>query len=192
MVIARHHQHAAIWGGAIGVGVFERIAGAVHTGAFAVPQADHTIDGAAGMALHLLGAIDGGGGEILVHGGEEFDVMLAQQRRDFPRLQIDPRHRRATIPRDHARRVQPGPAVPPRLIEHDTDNRLGAAEKHPPVLAGVAIHQGVFGIQDCAVLDGIHRHSPVAYGDSMGRVRCEFLPIASDLRDFAVKISVIC
>ena len=82
MVVARHHQHAAARGGAVGVAVLQRVAGAVDAGALAVPHGEDAIDLGAGVGLDLLRAEDGGGGEVLVDRGEELDAGL---RRGGPR-----------------------------------------------------------------------------------------------------------
>ena len=58
MVVAGHGQDTAPWGGASHVGVFEHIRAAIYAGAFAVPNAKHTIKllSSWGREPHLLGA----------------------------------------------------------------------------------------------------------------------------------------
>ena len=74
MIVAGNHQHAAMGRGAIGVAVLQRIARAVDARAFAIPETENAFDLALRIGLHLLAAEHGGGGEILVDGGEEFDA----------------------------------------------------------------------------------------------------------------------
>ena len=160
MVVARHHQHAAMWAGAIGIAVLERIARAINAHALAVPHAEHAIDGALGVAFHLLRAEQSGGGEVFIDGGEEIHVVLAQQRTRPPRLAIDSGHWRSAISGDHPRSVQPGQPIPPRLIEHDAHQRLRSGQKHPPALARIAVLQPIGFLHQAIVERNIHCHFP--------------------------------
>ena len=54
MIVAGDHQHAAVRRTAVGVAVLQGIAGAIHAGPLAVPDAEDAIDGATGVGLDLL------------------------------------------------------------------------------------------------------------------------------------------
>jgi hypothetical protein len=71
VVIARHQQDAAIGRGAGMAHVLEHVAAAVHPGRLAVPHGEHAVDRGFAGQVHLLRAPDGGGGQFLVHAGQE-------------------------------------------------------------------------------------------------------------------------
>ena len=74
MVVAGDDEHAAMRRGAVGVAVLEGVARAVDAGALAVPHGEDALDLGAGVGLDLLRAEHGGGGEVLVDGGQELDA----------------------------------------------------------------------------------------------------------------------
>src|SRR5579872_5945339 len=102
MVVAGDDKHAAMRRGAIGVAMLERVARAVDAGTLAVPEAEHAVDLAAGLRLHLLRAEHGGRGEILIHGRQELDALCLQLLLDAPELEVDAAERRAAITGDEA------------------------------------------------------------------------------------------
>ncbi len=81
VVVAHRHQHAAVARGAGEVGVAEHVARAVHARPLAVPEAEDAVDLLARIGFDLLGAQHGGGGEVLVDGGQELDLVLGDQLR---------------------------------------------------------------------------------------------------------------
>ena len=89
MVVAGHHEHPAVGRGAIGVAVLQRVAGAVDAGALAVPHGEDAVDLRPRVRLHLLGAEDGGGGEVLVDRGQELDAGLGEALLAAPELEVE-------------------------------------------------------------------------------------------------------
>ncbi|BCY19897.1 hypothetical protein OkiPb01551_07930 [Bordetella pertussis] len=93
MVVAGHHQHAAVARGAGHIGVLEDVAAAVHARPLAVPHAEHAVVLGAREQVDLLRAPHGGGGQVLVDAGLEFDVMLLQVLGGLPHVLVDPAQR---------------------------------------------------------------------------------------------------
>ena len=89
MVVARDHQHAAGARGSRVVAVAKRIAGTIDAGAFAIPIGEHAVIAGGLEQRHLLRAPDGGGGNLLVHPGEEVDMALLQMLLGLPHLDVD-------------------------------------------------------------------------------------------------------
>ena len=143
MIVAGNDQHAAMRRGAVGVAVLQRIAGAVDAGALAVPEAEHAIDFARRVGFDLLRSQHGGGGKVLVDGGQEFDAPFAQEFFGAPEFQIDAAERRAAIAGDESGRVDAVGAIAVALVEQDAHQRLRARQQHTPAPARVSVHQGV-------------------------------------------------
>ena len=143
MVVARHHQHAAMRRGAVGVAVLQGVAGAVDAGALAVPHGEDAIDLRAGVGLDLLRAEDGGGGEVLVDGGEELDAGLGEAVLAAPELEVEGAERRAAVAGDEAAGVAAGLAVAAGLVEEDAGQRLGAGEEDPSRGQVVAVGEAI-------------------------------------------------
>src|SRR5262249_17737467 len=79
--------------------------------------------------LRLLGAPDGGGGEILVDAGLETDVVGDELTRRPHELLIEPAERRAAIASDVARRVEAGAPVALLLHQREPHQRLVAGDE---------------------------------------------------------------
>lgn len=79
MVISGDNQHAAMRRRAIGIAVFQRVAGTVNTRAFAVPQAKYTIDLFVRMCFHLLRSKDSRGSQFFIHCRKKLNVVLFEQ-----------------------------------------------------------------------------------------------------------------
>src|SRR5262249_60204898 len=94
---------AAVLRGAGEIGVAQDVARAVNARALAVPHAEHAIEPALAAQLGLLRAPQRGGGEILVDGGLEQDVVLPAQRLGALELVVEAAERRAAIAGDVAR-----------------------------------------------------------------------------------------
>ena len=97
VVVAGKTQHAAVFRRARGIAVAEHVAAAVDAGALAVPDADHAVMLGAGREIELLRAPDRGGGEVLVHAGLEFDVVLLEMFSRGEQLLVIAAERRAAI-----------------------------------------------------------------------------------------------
>ena len=70
------------------VAVLHHVAGAVDTRSFSIPDGEHTVDVGAGNRLELLGAPDGGGGEILIDAGLKDDSMLVEMGLGLPQRRV--------------------------------------------------------------------------------------------------------
>ena len=77
VVIPGHRNHTAPGRGTGHVGVFEHIRAAVHTGAFAVPDAEHAVVfvRARWRKAQLLGAPQRGGRQLFVDAGLEHHMV---------------------------------------------------------------------------------------------------------------------
>jgi hypothetical protein len=131
MIVARHHQHAAMLGGACRIGVAHHIARAVDTGTLAVPDAEDAVIGALAAHLGLLRAPERGGGKVLVDAGMEFDVVRIEPLRRAHEGLIDAADRRAAIAGDIARRVEPGAPVELLLHQRQAHHGLRPGDMHP-------------------------------------------------------------
>src|ERR1700712_2537897 len=78
VVVASQHQHAAVFRAASAVAVLEDVAAAVHARAFAVPHGKHAIVLGVLEQIGLLGAPDGGGGQVFIEAGVEGDVVSVE------------------------------------------------------------------------------------------------------------------
>ena len=94
MIVARHHQHAAMRRGASGVGVLEHVATAVHARPLAIPHAEHAVVTRAGKQVDLLRAPDRGGGQVLVDAGLELDMVRLQVLGGLPHVLVHAAQRR--------------------------------------------------------------------------------------------------
>ena len=97
VVVAGERDHAALGRSAGEIGVAQGVARAVDARPLAIPDAEHAIDGRAGKAVEILRAPDRGRGEVLVEAGAEDDVVLLEQRRRAPELDVVAPERRAAI-----------------------------------------------------------------------------------------------
>jgi hypothetical protein len=84
--------------------------------------------------LGLLGAPDGGRGQVLVQPFLKADLRGLEQFSRAPHLLIDRPERRAAIARDVTGRVQPRPPIARRLLQHQPHQRLRAVEQHRRLL----------------------------------------------------------
>ena len=129
MVVAGKAQHAAVLRRARGIAVTEHVAAAIDAGALAVPDADHAIVIGAGRKVELLRAPDRGGGQVFVHAGLEFDVVLFEVFSGGEELLVVAAERRAAIAADEACGVQPRGAVAPDLGHRQAYQRLDAGQE---------------------------------------------------------------
>lgn len=128
MIVAGHDQHAAVFRGAGGIGMAEHIARAVDAGAFAIPHAEHPIEGPFAAHFGLLGAPEGGGGQILIEAGLEFDVSGLEERGGLPEGLVDAADGGAAIARDIGRGVEPRLLIKRFLHQHEAHHGLGAGD----------------------------------------------------------------
>src|SRR5215470_2914076 len=115
----------------------ENVAAAVDAGALAVPDADHAVVFGAGRQAELLRAPDRGGGQVLVHAGLEFDVVLLEMLARCKELLVVAAKGGATVTGDEACGIQPHGAVAPDLGHWQADQRLQACHKDVASALGV-------------------------------------------------------
>ena len=144
MVVAGERDHAAIRRGAGGVGVLERIHGAVDAGALAIPDTEHAIDLGAGEHADLLAAPHGGCRQILVETGCELDVMLLEEGFCAPQRVVVHAERRAAVARYEAGGVEPLRAVAFALQHGKSDQRLRTGKEYALRIQPVLVVQPNF------------------------------------------------
>jgi hypothetical protein len=130
VIVAGEQQDAAVPGAAGHVAVAQDVAGAVHAGALAVPQAKHAVILPLAAQLRLLRAPQRGGREILVEPRLKADVRFAQQFFGAHHLHVHRAQRRAAIARDIPGSIQPRRPVACLLHQHQPHQRLRAIEKN--------------------------------------------------------------
>ena len=134
MVVAADDEHAALFRGAVDVAVLERVAGAVHAGALAVPHRENAIDGALRIQRHALHAQAGGGGEVLVDRGQEVHLRLVEELLRLPQLA-------AAIAADEAGGLQALTLVLGFLGQQQPHEGLRPGEEHLAGLRGEVVRQ---------------------------------------------------
>src|SRR5258708_29972632 len=100
VVVAGETQNAAVFRRARGVAVAEHVAAAIDAGALAVPDTDDAVIIGALGEIELLRSPDRGGGEVFVHAGLEFDVVLIKVFSGGEKLLIVAAERRAAVTAD--------------------------------------------------------------------------------------------
>ncbi|SAI44934.1 Uncharacterised protein [Bordetella trematum] len=148
VVIADHHQHAAVARGASRMPMMQGVAGAIHARPLAVPHGEYAIDLAVGACAGLLGAHHGRGREILVDARQETHLMRIQRGLGLPHGHVHAAQRRTPIARDEAGRLQPALAIGAALRQHQAHQRLGAGQENTALLAFQVVGQLVI------VIDG--------------------------------------
>ena len=144
MIVAGERDHAAIRRGAGGVGVLERIHGAVDAGALAIPDTEHAIDLGAGEHADLLAAPHGGGRQVLVETGRELDVMLLEEGFRAPQRVVVHAERRAAVAGYEAGGVEPLCAVAFALQHGKSDQRLRTGKEYALRIQPVLVVQPNF------------------------------------------------
>ena len=124
MVIAGHHQHAAVRRAAIHVAVLDGVARPVDAGSLAVPEPEDPVHGRRWLLFRLLRAGHDGGGHILVHGRQEIDLVAVEMPVGAPQLDIEGGERRAAIARYQPAGGQPRRRVEACLVQQHAHQRL--------------------------------------------------------------------
>src|SRR6185312_5196818 len=124
------------------VGVLEGVARAIDTRSLAVPHAVDAIVPGAGIEMDLLGAPQGGRGQILVGAGLEFDVVLLDEALGLPEGLVEAAKWRAAIARDVAGRVEAGGQIPLALHHGQANQRLRAGQIDPPAFEYILVVEG--------------------------------------------------
>ena len=76
MVVASNNQHASVGGTAVCGAMLQRIASAINTRAFAVPDPEYAIHLAVFIGFYLLGSQHDGRREVLVNGRHEINTVF--------------------------------------------------------------------------------------------------------------------
>ena len=145
MVIAHHHQHAAVARGARGIAVVQGVAGAVHARTLAVPHGEHAIDLAVAR-MPACCAHDGRGRQVFIDAGQEADLVGVQRLLRLPHGHVHAAQRRSAVAGHEAGRVQAA-LVHPALRQHDAHQRLGAGQENAAGAAREVVAQLVVQIQ---------------------------------------------
>ncbi len=88
VIVAEQGDDAAQRRGAGEVGVAQGVTGAIHAGAFAIPDGENAVVGALTVELRLLSSPAGGGGQILVDAGLKANLVRIQQALGFEKLLV--------------------------------------------------------------------------------------------------------
>ncbi len=142
VVVPHEGEHATVLRGAGEIGVAQRVARPVDAGALAVPHAEHAIEPAFAAQLRLLGAPERRGGQILVDGGLEQDVVLPAERLGALELIVEPAERGAAVAGDVACRVQAGARVARLLHQAHAHQRLIARDEDAGLRQVVFVVEG--------------------------------------------------
>ena len=141
VVVTGENQDAAMLGRAGEVAVAEHVAAAVDARALAVPHAEDAVVLVVAEQVELLGAPDGGGGEVFVDPRLELDLVLVEVLPGGRHGQVEPAQGRAAIAGDVAGGVEPGRRVALALHDRQAGQRLHAIEVNPALVCGVFVVQ---------------------------------------------------
>ena len=141
MVIAGHHQHAAVRRAAIHVAVLDGVARPVDAGSLAVPEPEDPVHGRRWLLFRLLRAGHDGGGHILVHGRQEIDLVAVEMPVGAPQLDIEGGERRAAIARYQPAGGQPRRRVEACLVQQHAHQRLCSGHEDAAGSLGVSAVQ---------------------------------------------------
>ena len=138
VVVAHQRQDAAVLGRAGQIGVAEHVAGAVDTGALAVPHAEDAVVLALAAQFGLLRAPYRGGGQVLVDAALEADIACFEERFGAEELAVEPAERGAAIAGDEASGIEP--VTPVELFLHEAEPDQGLEPGHEyPALAEIVL-----------------------------------------------------
>ncbi len=143
VIITRDHQHAAIGRTAVRVAVFQCIAGPVEARSLAVPDTEYPIRRLAGFRFDLLRPEYGGGGEVLIDGGQELDVFPVKQVLRAPQLDVVAAERGTAVTADEPGRIEAGRTVQFPLHQRDPHQRLRAGQEDAARVAAITVEQFV-------------------------------------------------
>ena len=153
VVVPADDENPALGRRAIDVAMLQRVARAVHAGPLAVPQGEHAIDRALRVQRHALHAQAGGGGQVFVDGGQEFDVGRFEELLRLPQLLVHHAQRRAAVTGDEAGGVQAGALVELLLRQQQPHEGLRAGQEDGAAVGGEVVAELV-GTQRGLHVDG--------------------------------------
>ena len=129
MIIAHNRENTAIRRGSGHVRMTERIARAINTGAFAVPDGKDAVIFPLAAHLGLLGAPTCGCRDFLVDARLKQNIARREMLGSSKNLSVDSAKRGAAIARNKPRSVQSGAPVALVLGQKKADNRLRARDE---------------------------------------------------------------
>src|SRR6516162_530833 len=162
----------------------EYVAGTVDARPLPVPDAEHPIELALAAQFGLLRAPQRGGGEVLVEAGLKHDIVGLEHALGALELIVEPAQRRAAIPGDVARGIEPGATITLLLDQAHPHQCLIAGDEDAVLGEIVLVGEGDFferhrsglrGITKCVVLLYSGR-SEWSEGPWFGCPRCDFVP----------------
>jgi len=176
VIVAGHHQHAAVGRGAARVAMLERIGRAIDTGPLAVPEPEHRAHGALRVALDLLRAEHRGGRQLLVDRRQEAHVGCIEPLPRAPQLLVVGAERRTAIAADEAGRVEPARGVERALHQRQPHQCLRAGKEDRPRSCGEAVLQPVIDAQrggrNEQAIGRVHGRCATASRDGVRSVQC--------------------
>ena len=138
VVVAYHQQHATEGAGAGGIGVAQRIGGAIEARRLAVPHAEYALVSSAREQSHLLAAPHRGGRQVLVDAGLKHHAVAFELGGETHKLLVEAAERRAAVARDEAGGVVAGLDIQTTLVQEQAGERLDAGEIGDAALVAVA------------------------------------------------------
>ena len=139
MIVARYCQHAAVFGGAEGIGMPYDVHAPIDTRAFAIPHTEHTVVPGAGEEIGLLATPHRGGSEVFVYPGLEIHVVLVQPGPGLPHGLVHAPDGRPAIAGDKCRGIE-SPLLIALVLQHrKPDQRFDARHISPGSIQGVFV-----------------------------------------------------
>ena len=130
MVIACNRNDAAVLSGASHIGVLEHIRAAVYPGAFAVPNAKHTIKFFGfWIQVKLLRAPNRRSTQLFIHAGLKHNIVGCQVFFGSPQSLVIAAQRGASVTTDKPRRVQTRSRIARALQHWQANQRLHATHE---------------------------------------------------------------
>lgn len=145
MIVAEQKQDATGRGGALQIGMLDRISRTIHAGTLAVPDAEDSIHFRAGNEVELLRASERGHRQVFVQVGLEDDVIRLQRRSGLPQFHVVSAKGRAAVAADESGGVQSRTPIHFALNDGQADQCLAAAEQRLAALQRVLVLQSNLG-----------------------------------------------
>ncbi len=127
-VIARDGQDGTVLADTCVVGVFERVAAAVHARRLAVPHAGDAVEFLLAHGVQHLRAPHGRGSEVFVKAVNEVDVVAQQQFLLFDQRCVEHAHRGAPVAGNEHAGLEAAPCIRAHLVDREAHQRIDAAE----------------------------------------------------------------
>ena len=141
VIVASDGNHAAMWRRSGRVGMFEHIAAAIDSGAFAVPETKHAIGIGTGKQANLLGSPNGVGRQLFIDARSKNNLLAVQMLAGFPECLIERAEGRTAITRNEASGAQACDAVTLSLQHRQPHQGLITVHEGTPMFEGVLVIQ---------------------------------------------------